>query len=155
MRRATTTKIRTTTNCIENNLWPDGFGPSLKTCPRCDPHFRQLTSVRISSGLLMIKSKLAPTENKQSEKCWMLFIKDKKINSIKPLLHDNHIINKLGHLEFGLIRALVWSVIRKHYASSTVLPKYRNWFFYWYPKTQIELIIWMEIAESCTEFFFP
>lgn len=41
-------------------LCPVGFGPSLKTWPKCDPQFLQLTSVRINSGLLMISSKFPP-----------------------------------------------------------------------------------------------
>ena len=46
---------------ISTHLCPVGLGPSLKTWPRCDPQFRQMTSVRISSGLFTIKSRFPPT----------------------------------------------------------------------------------------------
>ncbi|KAK0073344.1 hypothetical protein PV325_009851 [Microctonus aethiopoides] len=38
-----------------------GFGPSLNTCPKCPPHFEQVTSVRTISGFAISNSRLPPT----------------------------------------------------------------------------------------------
>ena len=43
-------------------LLPVGLGPSSKMWPRWDPQFLQVTSVRISSGFLMMSKRLPPTE---------------------------------------------------------------------------------------------
>merc|ERR1712072_1134196 len=40
--------------------FPVGAGPSSKICPKWDPQFLQVTSVRISSGFLMISKRLPP-----------------------------------------------------------------------------------------------
>ena len=41
--------------------FPVGAGPSSKICPKWDPQFLQVTSVRISSGFFMISKRLPPT----------------------------------------------------------------------------------------------
>lgn len=38
-----------------------GFGPSLNTCPKCEPHFEQVTSVRTISGFAISSSRFPPT----------------------------------------------------------------------------------------------
>lgn len=42
-------------------LKPVGFGPSSKTCPKCDPHLAQDTSVRTRSGLRAKSKRFPPT----------------------------------------------------------------------------------------------
>ena len=54
--------------------FPVGAGPSSKICPKWDPQFLQVTSVRISSGFLMISKRLPPTGKYNN--FFMDFLKD-------------------------------------------------------------------------------
>lgn len=64
-------------------LCPVGLGPSVNTWPKCDPHFLQLTSVRIISGLVTSSRMLPPIPDASSLKM-TLFLSSTSKNDGQP-----------------------------------------------------------------------